>query len=299
MAAIVVGVDGSCGGAAALRWAAAEARLRGVSLTLVHAYSGPAVGSGTEAGPTEPAPERQQARRVLDEAVQAAGGLLVGTEIRDVLRPGHAARELTEVSAVADLLVVGMHGAGGFEGLLLGSTAEHCARHARCTVVLVPARVDAAGAGSARIVVGVDGSVPAQAALRWAVTEAQWRGAAIDIVSVYEPYRAQGPYGAEFMDVASPGWRRRFHHAAEQAAVEAVTSLPTPPTVPVQTLVEAGHPSQVLAAKSRTAELVAIGHRGAGGFRGLLLGSVTRQLLHHSSCPVAVVRVASEIGKGQ
>lgn len=291
MSVIVVGVDGSSGSAAALRWAAAEARRRGASLTAVHAYIRPLAYTGTDANMAEFEPERHdRAEQVLDHALEDEADALAGLEVRRVLQDGQVARALIDAAAMADLLVIGTHGAGGFEGLLLGSTAEHCARHAPCTVVLVP---DQPATDTGRIAVGVDGSMPARAALAWAVEEAALRDAAVDLVSVYEPYRAHGPYGADYMDVVSPGWRQRFHHAAAQTAAEAVADLPTPPVTPMEVHIEAGHPSSVLVEWSQRADILVVGSRGCGGFHGLLLGSVTRQVLHHSACPVAVVRPTS------
>lgn len=288
MSGIVVGVDGSGGSAAALRWAAAEARLRGASLTAVHAYIRPLAYTGTDATMAEFEPERHDhAQQVLDHALDKEADALAGLEVRRVLHDGPAARALIEAAGSGELLVVGTRGVGGFEGLLLGSTAEHCARHAAGTTVLVP---EQATTNCGRIAVGVDGSPPARAALAWAVQEAALRDAAVDVVSVYEPYRAHGPFGAEFFDVASPGWRQRFNQAAAQTAADAVADLPTPPVAPMEVHVEAGHPSSVLVGWSQRADILAVGSRGGGGFHGLLLGSVTRQVLHHSRCAVAVVR---------
>lgn len=288
MPGIVVGVDDSSGSAAALRWAAAEARLRGVRVTAVHAYLRPLAYSGTDAPMAELEPERHdRAQQLVDDALASVAGDLADLEVRRVLHAGQAARGLIEATTAEDLLVVGTHGAGGFEGLLLGSTAEHCARHAAGTVVLVP---EARPTSTGRIAVGVDGSPAARSALAWAVEEAALRAAVVDVVSVYEPYRAHGPFGAEFMDVASPGWRRRFHRVAERHAADAIAGLPAPPVAPVAVHVEAGHPAKVLAARSQQADLLVLGPRGIGGFEGLLLGSVTRQVLHHAACPIVVVR---------
>lgn len=288
MPEIVVGVDGSSGSAAALRWAAAEARLRAATLTAVHAYLRPLAYAGDDVPMAELEPERHDhARQLLDHALTEAADDVAGLQVRRGLHAGQAAAGLIKAAATGDLLVIGTHGAGGFEGLLLGSTAEHCARHAACTVVLVPEQPTT---DAGRIIVGMDGSLPARAALAWAVEEAALRDAAVDVLSVYEPYRAHGPFGAEFMDVASPGWRQRFHDTAEQTANDAIADLPIAAVAPIEVHVEAGHPSKVLAAWSSRADVLAVGSRGRGGFHGLLLGSVTRQVLHHSACPVAVVR---------
>jgi nucleotide-binding universal stress UspA family protein len=285
MRTIVVGVDASDGSAAALRWAAAEARLRDATLVIVHAYFRPLAYAGTEAAASEP--EREHAGAVLDRVIQAGAGDLAGLALERRLHAGHAAHGLIEAAATADLLVVGVRGGGGFEGLVLGSTADHCAHHSPCPVVLVPAqRREPMGL----VVAGVDGSRPAEDALRWAVSEATLRDAAVDVISVYEPYRAHGPFGAEFMDLASPGWTDRLREAAHEAAAAAVAAAAVPAGTRVTTHVTAGHPAEVLAERSRSADLLVVGARGLQGFAGVLLGSVSRQVIHHADCPIVVVR---------
>jgi nucleotide-binding universal stress UspA family protein len=286
MAGIVVGVDDSGGSAAALRWAAAEARRRDTPLTAVHAYLRPLAHIGTDADMVELEAERRgQAQLVLDQVLATAAEDLANLDVGRGLHRGQAAQGLLSAAAAADILVVGTQGAGGLEGVLLGSTAEQCARHATCPVVLVP---ETPTPGSGRLLVGVDGSAPARAALVWAVEEAALRGAAVDVLTVYEPYRKHGPFGADFMDVASPGWRARFRQAAEQVADEAVAGVASDGEIAVHA--EAGHVAKVLVAWSERADLLVMGHRGRGGFDGLHLGSVTRQVLHHTACPVVVVR---------
>lgn len=284
---VVVGVDRSTGSQAALRWAAAEAHARAEPLVVLHAYVRPLAYGAASAEELGTEPEHKEARRLLEELLAGEQSVLAGVETTGSVQPGSAAHRLIDAVDTADLLVVGSRGAGGFEGLLLGSTAEHCARHAPCPTVVVP---PVSHARTRRIVVGVDGSEPAKLASAWAIREAALHRYGVDIISVYLPYRAHRPFGAEFMDVASPGWKRRLRAAAEAAADDALAGITLPDGVAVNRLVEAGHPARVLAQHSEQADLVVVGSRGLGGFTGLLLGSVSRQLLHHARCPVAVVR---------
>jgi nucleotide-binding universal stress UspA family protein len=147
MPKIVVGVDGSEGAAQALRWALGEARLRGASLRVVHAWSVPLVLSIPSAGAfgvPEPAESIQQVRAALHkEADNVLEAALHGIEADDIevqaeVVEGKPARVLMEAAADADLLVVGSRGLGGFTGLLLGSISQQCAHHAPCPLVIVP-----------------------------------------------------------------------------------------------------------------------------------------------------------------
>jgi nucleotide-binding universal stress UspA family protein len=139
MKVIVVGIDGSEGSAAALRFAVEEARVRGSELRVVCAWHVPpaAYDTGLVQAPLD-ATEFERiagsaARRTLEEA-----GLDVATTI--LLREGQAAEVLVEEAEGAELLVVGSRGLGGFRGLLLGSVSQQCAQHATCPVVIVPHR---------------------------------------------------------------------------------------------------------------------------------------------------------------
>jgi nucleotide-binding universal stress UspA family protein len=292
MTGIVVGVDASADSAAALRWAAEEARSRATPLIAVHAYWVPLayVQDDFSVGRIDPDLHRQ-AEAALEAPLEAAGPLLSGLHVERRLRPGLAAPALIEEAAEADLLVIGRRGAGGFEGLALGATAEHCARHAPGPTVVVPS---APRSPRHRVLVGVDGSDSARGALTWAVEYATRHHADVDVVAVYETYSARGPYGGEFMQIASPGSEQRFLRAARGAADEAVSGLEVPADVRVEPSVVEGHPAKVLIDRSRQADVVVVGSRGLGGFAGLLLGSVSRQLLHHAHAPVAVVRAKTD-----
>ena len=142
MGTIVVGIDGSAGSQEALRFAAAEARLRKAKLKLVAAWTLTYVAApiGMMA-PIDDAllPELQgNARAVLDEAVAAVLGDATDIELEKIIAEGSAAQVLVEAAQGADLLVVGTRGHGGFAGLLLGSVSQQIAHHAPCPIVIVP-----------------------------------------------------------------------------------------------------------------------------------------------------------------
>jgi nucleotide-binding universal stress UspA family protein len=135
---IVVGVDGSDGSNRALAFALDEGRLRGWDVEVVHAWSFPAMPSAPFA-PTAPVAEpdlEASGAAVLDRALDAADTAGVVVTRRQVM--GGSGPVLLDAAASASLLVLGTRGHGGFVGLLLGSTSQHCAHHPPCPVVIVP-----------------------------------------------------------------------------------------------------------------------------------------------------------------
>jgi nucleotide-binding universal stress UspA family protein len=142
MATIVVGVDGSAGSAEALRFALTEARLRKATLKAVTAWTLTYVAAPVGMmAPIDDAliPElRDNAKAVLDKAVETALGDITDIPVETVVMEGSAAQVLVDAAQGADLLVVGTRGHGGFAGLLLGSVSQQAAHHAPCPIVIVP-----------------------------------------------------------------------------------------------------------------------------------------------------------------
>jgi nucleotide-binding universal stress UspA family protein len=132
-----------------------------------------------------------------------------------------------------------------------------------------------------RIVVGVDGSPAAALALRWALAQAVLTGAAVEAINAWQVPQVPGGrvsmMGGDFSAISKEILRN---------AVEAVGA--SPESVTERTV--QGHPAQVLVDASDGAELLVVGNRGHGGFTGLLLGSVSGQVLAHARCPTVVVR---------
>lgn len=143
MARIVVGIDGSPESVQALRWALAEAKLRGAALCVVHTWAYPYIAAGPGLDPGLDADMIDNAETVAKELVRGElddlGDKTVGVDIECVIVEGAAAPALLDAAEGADLLVVGSRGRGGFTGLLLGSVSQQCAHHASCPVVIVRA----------------------------------------------------------------------------------------------------------------------------------------------------------------
>jgi len=133
---IVVGVDGSDPAKRALRWAADQAKLIGAELTAVTTWEYPPTLGWAPPYPSDFDPD-EDARRALQETVDAVLGPDHGVVLHLTVTEGHPAFVLTEAAKGATLLVVGSRGHGAFAGMLLGSVSEYCASHAPCPVVVV------------------------------------------------------------------------------------------------------------------------------------------------------------------
>ena len=277
---VVAGYDGSQNGVQALDWAAAEARIRGLPLTVIHAwepYSG-----GSLAMPMVDL--RSLAQETLDGGVEHVRKQAPDVPVRGVLECGQPAAKLIEAGKGAAMIVLGPRGLGGFVGLVLGSVSAQVTVHAACPVVIVrggPDRHPGPGPGCA--VVGVDGSPASRAALATAFTEAELHGLSVRAVAAWEsaPVKDLPPL------VDEAGMR--------EAATARLNRLMAPlrdlhPSVRAQAEVMVGAPRGVLLDAARDARLLVVGTRGLGGFRGLLLGSVGHALVQHAPCPVMVVR---------
>jgi nucleotide-binding universal stress UspA family protein len=150
MSGIVVGVDGSGSGKAALRFALGEATVRNAAVRAVTAWHLPVGAYGNALAPPPPNLEEEletQARRTLEQAIADARAGGADVEVEAVVREGPASQVLLAEARDAELLVVGSRGLGGFRGLLLGSVSQQCAHHAPCPLVIVPHAPELPGTG--------------------------------------------------------------------------------------------------------------------------------------------------------
>jgi nucleotide-binding universal stress UspA family protein len=284
-AAVVVGVDGSDCSLQAVSLASRMAAERKRRLRVVHAFIwpqlrvplGPAPGGPPEGGLAH------QAERIVAEAVALATKTSPDLRISGEVIEGAATPVLLQETQDATLVVVGDRGLGGFTGLLVGSVAIQLAAHAPCPVVV--ARGDQEREGD--VLVGVDGSPKGQDALAFAFEEASLRGVGVTALHaythpvtsapgdllplVYDPEQLQDEEAAVLAE-ALAGWSDRY------------------PDVPVHHQLVRDRTAKALVRAAEKACLVVVGCRGRGGFAGLLLGSVSQAVLHHASCPVAIVR---------
>jgi nucleotide-binding universal stress UspA family protein len=268
---IVVGVDGSESAAQAVRWAAKEAELTGSPLSIVHATALDTV--YVPANLPLPRPYHQAVLEIgqqyLAAAATQARAVAPKVDVGVRLSRASAAPALIDLSSTARLVVVGSRGLGGFTGLLVGSTAVAVAAHGHCPLVVVRGgEPDAA----APIVAGADGSFESDAALALAFQAAELRDVPLVVVHAWH----EGAIGGDWQQVADA---RVAAHRTRHPAVKA------------HSLIVRHGPARALLDEAAHAQLVVVGSRGRGGFLGLLLGSTSQALIHHSPCPVAVVPI--------
>lgn len=145
-----------------------------------------------------------------------------------------------------------------------------------------------------KIVVGVDGSDHAQAALRWAADEAKLRGASLVAAHAwtYSPSMAVG--APDLMAMPAGNIVEELdadRAAAERALSDAVSAaLGEEPGITVEALLVEDAPGEGLVALAQDADLVVVGTRGRGSIAQALLGSVSHHVVQHAPCPVVIVR---------
>ncbi|GAB3435020.1 universal stress protein [Actinophytocola sediminis] len=286
---IVVGVDGSERGTNAIVWAAEEAARHGVPLRLVHACEVPV---GYPGGVIDPQVLRvaleEQGRAWLAEAASLAATSVPGLRVEEVFEVAPTVPLLVKESRTAAQLVLSTRGLGGFTGLLIGSTSVALAGRALCPVVVVRGRTaEDAPPTDGPVVVGVDGTPVGEAAIAYAFASASLRRT--DLVAVHAwsdlllevafagqadalDFSALAEQATELLGERLAGWQEKY------------------PDVHVHREVRRDRTTHALLAAARDAQLVVVGSRGRGGFRGLLLGSTSQHMLYHAPCPVAVVR---------
>lgn len=289
-ARVVVGIDGSGGGDDALAWAIDWARRSGAELVAVYAVG---LLWNSRSGSPVPSYAHRDEIRERFETEWAASLDRSGVPARKLLRDGPAASVLLSVAdeEAADLVVVGKRGTGRFEAAMLGSSALQVAEHASCPVLIVPDGHAPERVGS--VVVGVDGSAPAESALRWAADLAALLGAPLTVAhAVDESFATVGA-------IAEGGGEA----AGDPAVAEAEDALRSwcRPVLDAGTAVEmvverADAASQLVRLAGPPGTVVVVGSRGRGGFDELRLGSVSNRVVHHASSPVAVVHGARPAG---
>jgi len=285
---ILVGYDGSPTAAAAMKWASLESRSLGVGLNVLVAAPFPSMdfAAGQDLVVSADLVEAQSkyADRLLTEAIAIAEQHEVtatGTVVAD-----EAARSLVHAATDMRLVVTGSRGKGGFMGMLLGSVSRQVATHAACSAVVIRS---ANNPESRRIVVGVDGSQPALKALEFAFDLAARHGYEITVLHTWDVPPVGVLTGLPRRSTVDALAGLQDQELRVTAEVLAGHSENYPDVVVTQD-VRRGSPIKQLTAASEDAAMVIIGSRGRGGFKGLLLGSVSHGVVHHASCPVAVVR---------
>jgi nucleotide-binding universal stress UspA family protein len=287
-APIVVGIDGSAHQRSVIDWAVSEARWRRRPLELVHAFDWALLGASIGMPPYGAVQEslHEAATQIRDEALATVRAEAPDLDVTAQVVDGRATAVLIDRSQTAAVVVLGHRGRGGFAGLAIGSVAAQVAAHAACPVVVVR---PAAGHGphADRVLVAVDGSPSSAGSIEFAFEEAALRGLGLTALHAWTVPVSSGagdmlPLVYDVDDVqaeevrvlveALAGWQEKY------------------PDVNVRRVVTRDRPAGAVIEAAQGAALLVVGARGHGGFPGLHLGSVSRAVLHHAPCPVAIVR---------
>lgn len=273
---VIVGVDGSPGSHLALAWTVANQASLG-PVVAVGAYHIDALIDGV--GSMSVYDDmvdilRLDAEARVDEAIKPYPELAGrGHVIQGYPGPG-----LVRAATDQRLLVVGSRGRSALAETVLGSVASFCVKHATVPVAVIPPGASAE-AKLEDLVVGVDGSANADAALAWAARHVAPGGRITAITC-----RVPAPYALELVP-PPPLPFSQLKTVAEQAVARAIPDCEA--TVEVQ--VVDGDPRTSLRDAAGDADLLVIGSRGHRGAAYLLLGSVTTSLIHHPTVPTVVV----------
>jgi nucleotide-binding universal stress UspA family protein len=285
--AIVVGVDGSPSSDLALAWAVEEATRTSLPLHIIHAFSyGYPMTTFGIGYPIHGLP--QLADGVRKDAVARARRASPELDITWSDPASGPAPALVSASEVADTVVVGARGMSAAGGALMGSVSVQVAAHAHCPVVVVHETPTVAGGP---VVVGVDGSALSTNAIAYAYEQASSRGVGLTVVHAWWLEYVEG-------GSASATWTVEWQHLAREERALVAESLAgwheKYPDVDVRQRTVRALPVAALVRQSENACLVVVGTRGRGGFRGLVLGSVSQGVMHRAHCPVAIVHSPTE-----
>lgn len=284
---IVVGVDGSAASRVAVDWAARDAALRRVPLTLVYVLPGAASQSWIEV----PLPasffedEQANARVALADALSVAEAASAGAEeirVDQKVIQGSPTPTLADLTKDADMIVVGSRGLGKWGRRLLGSVSSGLVQHAHCPVAVIHDEDPLiAHPAQAPVVVGIDGSPASERATEIAFDEASRRG--VELVAVHTWSDA----GYELPDA---GWSEAQPEEDMLLAERLAGWSERYPEVTVRRVVRRDQPAHRLLEEAEQAQLLVVGSHGRGGFAGMLLGSVGLQVVQSARVPVIVAR---------
>ena len=273
---IVAGYDGSAEAAAAIQWAAEQARLRSRPLLVVHCSIWPLLtrNLGPVPGVADSGLERA-AQEILEEGISRAQAAAPGLKVEGTLLHGLPASYLAEISSGEEMIVVGSRGLGGFLGLLVGSVSLELAATAACPVAVI--RPDLHPGGP--VVVAVDG-LGSPTALEDACELASAWETGLTLVHVRH---------------TPPGYGHREMPDADAAAGEVLSSAlgrarTLAPAVPVEgkVLTDTSVAHAILRA-SEGARMLVVGTKGQGFLRETI-GSTAHAVLHHARGPVLISR---------
>jgi nucleotide-binding universal stress UspA family protein len=270
----------------AVRWAAREATMRNVPLTLVHVSSPLAI------SPPVPIPadlrrrHGEEPRKVIADAIKVAeDSLQEGNrpEIDSEVLCAAPVPTFIDLSKEAHMMVVGCRGQDALQRTLLGSISTGLIHHAHCPVAVIhdeaPILLEPS---QLPVLVGIDGSPASERATAIAFDEASFRGVDLLVVHAWTD--------SDISRVLSMEWSALQSRAAEILAERLAGWQERYPDVTVHRRLVFDRPARHLLDESESAQLVVVGSHGRGGFAGMLLGSVSTAVVHAARIPVIVAR---------
>jgi nucleotide-binding universal stress UspA family protein len=282
---IVVAVDGSPASDAATCWAARDAALRNIPLTVVSVVTTP-----TATFPPVPYPDslgvrlEDQGRKAAADAVKIAEDA-VPTDRKVAVKSevvfSTPAQALVKMSDEAEMIVVGSSGKGTLARGLLGSVSSSVVRQANCPVAVIRDEdLLMPDPQHAPVLVGIDGSPASELATEIAFDQASRRGVELIALHAWSDVCASG----------LPGWEWSAPGSESSFADSLAHWQERYPNVTVQRVVVCDEPARQLIEKSESAQLVVVGSHGRGAFDRMVLGSVSNTVLHSVRIPVIVAR---------
>lgn len=288
---IVVAVDGSKASHVAVRWAANTALKRGVPLRLASSYTMPQYLYAEGMVPPQELFDDLQVETMekIDEAREIAHKVAPDIKIGHTIAEGSPIDMLLEMSKSVTMIVMGSRGLGGLSGMVMGSVSAAVVSHASCPVVVVREdnNVDEANKYGP-VVVGVDGSEVSQKATEFAFAEADARGAELIAVHTWMDMQVQASLAG--LSAAQQQWEEVEREQKDLLEEWLSSFVERHPSVDVKKLITRDRPVRALVDAAEGAQLLVVGSHGRGGFRGMLLGSMSRALLQSAPCPMMVVR---------
>jgi nucleotide-binding universal stress UspA family protein len=282
---IVVAVDGSPASNAAACWAARDAAMRNIPLTVVHAVATPTATWPPVAYPDSLAVSLEdEGKKAILDAIKIAEDAMPADRKVDIKRElvySTPALALIKMSDEAEMIVLGTAGRGLLARGVLGSVSSDVARNASCPVAVI--RDEDLPDPHAPVLVGIDGSPTSERATALAFDEASRRGVDLIALHAWSDVATEIPYldwatveeeAQRSLAESLAGWRQRY------------------PDVTVHRVVVRDRPARHLIDAAETAQLVVVGSHGRGGLTGVLLGSVSNTLLHSVRIPVIVAKPA-------
>jgi nucleotide-binding universal stress UspA family protein len=287
---ILVGVDGSAAGLAAVRWAAHRATQRNLPLTLVHVVDAPVPGWFQASAPFGFGRwQDKRAHEFVDSAIEVAEESIDGrgpVPIDGKVLHSVTVPTLVGLSDDAEMVVVGYRGHGGtVVRSFLGSVSSGLVYHAHCPVAVIHDDEPMVGdVARAPVAVGIDGSPASEAATAIAFDEASRRGVGVLALHVWTD-----PWVIDLKDsFQNADWDARLSREEELLGERLAGWRERYPDVSIRRKVEIGDPASPLIEASERAQLIVVGSHGRGWCAGMLLGSVAAAVVNRARIPVIV-----------